>query len=321
MPDPPVRGETATIHHSGENTMKPTRIIPPDLLDNRDAPVFKNDFFGRFTLRHAERPLKLSDRVTKNYLFPTFYGDVRCAIGIFLCSYDRAERLVARELHPRIKPVRVTRGRSIIAFSCYEYRNVMGVAPYNEIAMAIPVMVNTAFRPPVLPMILGSFSRFGYYIAGMPVTSHENQIRGNRLWGLPKVTQQIDIREEVDQCVTTAFEEDGTPYITVRVPCAGDPVEFDESSYLYSRLDGKVLRSRTNFKATFNVTKYMNLLVKKNVTPQKNYLEIGNSSSAKMLHELEIEKHPFQLRYAEQMSSCFDLRDADEPAWLSALNR
>lgn len=301
--------------------MKPVRTIPPEMLDNRDASVFKNDFFGRFTLRHAERPLRLSDTVTRNYLFPTLYGDVRCAMGIFLCSYDRAESLVARELHPRIKPVRMTGGRSIIAFSCYEYRNVMGVAPYNEIAMAIPVMVNAAFRPPVLPLVLGSFSRFGYYIAGMPVTSYENQIRGNRLWGLPKVTQQIDIQDEGDQCVTTAFEEDGTPYITIRVPREGDPVEFDESSYLYTRLDGRLLRSRTNFKATFNVTKYMNLLVKKNVTPLRSYLEIGSTPSARMLHELEIERHPFQLRYAEHMSSCFDLRDMNEPSWLRELNR
>lgn len=300
--------------------MKPLRTIPPDLLDNRNAPVFKNEFFERFSLRHAGQPLQLNDTVSKNYLFPTFYGDVTCAMGIFLCSYNKAERLVARELHPAIKPVRLTRGRSIIAFSCYEYKNVMGVAPYNEIAMAIPVMVNTAFRPPVLPMILDSFSRFGYYIAGMPVTSQENQIRGNKLWGLPKVTRQIDIRQEGDLCVTTACEDDGTPYITVRVPRDGAPVEFDASSYLYSRLDGKLLRSMTNFKATFAVTKFMNLLVKKNVKPQLSYLEIGTTPSAKMLRELEIEEHPFQLRYAEHMSSCFDLRDANEPSWLTVLN-
>ena len=300
--------------------MKPTRTIPPELLDNRNAPAFNNDFFRRFTLRHAERPLQLTGTVSKNYLFPTLYGDVRCGIGIFLCSYEKAEALVARELHPRIKPVRLTRGRSIIAFSCYEYRNVMGVAPYNEIAMAIPVMVNTAFRPPVLPMVLGSFSRFGYYIAGMPVTSYENQVRGNKLWGLPKVTQRIDIGEEGGMCVTSAFEEDGTPYLTVRVPVHGSPIEFDESSYLYSRLDGKVLRSRTNFKATFNVTKYMNMLMKKGVTPRQSFLEIGNSPSASMLKGLEIERHPFQLRYAEHMSSCFDLRDTNEPEWLGSLN-
>ncbi len=173
--------------------MKASMTIPAEMFDNMDSPAFKNDFFSRFNLRHAKAPLQLTEKMSKKYLFPTFYGDVTCAMGVFLCSYAKAEALVARELHPKIKPVKLTRGRAIIAFSCYEYKNVMGVAPYNEIAMAIPVMVNTAFRPPVLPMIIGSFSRFGYYIAGMPVTSKENQVRGNKIWGLPKVTQAIDI--------------------------------------------------------------------------------------------------------------------------------
>jgi hypothetical protein len=45
-------------------------------------------------------------------------------------------------LHPQIKPVRMPRGRALLAFSCYIYNQVMGVGPYNEIAMTIPVMVD-----------------------------------------------------------------------------------------------------------------------------------------------------------------------------------
>jgi hypothetical protein len=301
--------------------MKPLMNIPPGMLDNAGTPVFQNDFFKRFTLRSAEKPLQLNDKISKNYLFPTFYGDVTCAIGIFLCSYDRAARIVAEQLHHKIKPVRLTRGRSIIAFSCYEYKNVMGVAPYNEIAMAIPVMVNTPFRPPVLPMIADTFSHFGYYIAAMPVTSYENQIRGNRIWGLPKVTQEVDIRPEENDCVTTAYETDGKPYLTVRVPMDGKPQDFDTTSNLYTRLDGQILRSETNFRASFNVTKYMHLLFKKNVKPEKAFIEIGDTVSAAILRDLEIEEHPFQLRYAEHMSSCFDLPDRTAPSWLREMNK
>ena len=155
--------------------MKPTLDIPATLLDNRNDRVFKNDFFERFTLRKAAAPLQLNEKIRKDYLFPTLYGDVTCAIGIFLCSYEKARGLVAKELHPEIKPVKITKGRSLIAFSCYEYKNVMSVPPYNEIAMAIPVMVNAKWNPPVAPMIM-KFKHFGYYIAGMPVTSYENQV-------------------------------------------------------------------------------------------------------------------------------------------------
>ena len=116
--------------------MQKTMHISGEIFDNESDDVFKNSFFSRFSLRHAPDPVKLPDGIKKNYLFPTFYGDVTCAIGIFLCSYQKAEALIARELHPEIKPVKITRGRSLIAFSCYEYKNVMGVAPYNEVAMA-----------------------------------------------------------------------------------------------------------------------------------------------------------------------------------------
>jgi hypothetical protein len=56
------------------------------------------------------------------------------------------------------------------------------------------------------------------------------------------------------------------------------------------------------------------ILFKKNVEPDSTYIEIGNSESAQMLKELEIERHPFQFRYADGMSSCFDLpSDTIEP--------
>ncbi|MCP4134201.1 MAG: acetoacetate decarboxylase family protein [bacterium] len=299
--------------------MKATMDIAAKLLDNDD--LFNNEFYNRFELRHADEPLQLSNKISKNYRFPTFYGDVTCAIAIFLCSYEKAEKLVAQELHPDIKPVKATKGRSIIAFSCYEYKNVMGVAPYNEIAMAIPVMVNTKFRPPLLPMVMSSFSRFGYYIAGMPVTSYENQLRGNKIWGLPKVTQDIDITRSGNDCISTAYEESGEPYLTLTVPMEGTPTDFDVTSNLYSRLDGKLLQNETNFKANFKVKKYMNMLTKKGVKPDRTYIKIGNTASGKMLQDLEIEEHPFQFRYAENMSSCFDLPNKEVPKWVEELNK
>ncbi len=299
--------------------MKATKTIPAEMLQNSD--FFTNDFFKRFSLRKRHEPLKLTDKISKDYLFPTFYGDVTCAISIFLCSYDKAAKLVAEKLDPGIKPVKITRGRSLIAFSCYEYKNVMNVAPYNEIAMAIPIMVNAKLNPPLLPMVIDSFKHFGLYISGMPVTSYENQLRGNKIWGLPKVTQDIEIKQEGGDCVTVAYEESGEEYFRLRTPMDGKPTDFDISSYLYSKLDGKILQSETNFKATFNVNKHMNLLFKKSLKPDRTYLELGQSKSAKFLHDLEMEEHPFQTRYAEGMNSCFDLPESETPKWLNVLNQ
>lgn len=292
--------------------MKRTLDVPAEILEN--TADFKDDFFVRFPLRHADSPLQLNDKISKNYLFPTFYSDVTCAQAIFMCSYEKAARLLAEKLHPRIKPVRMTKGRAIAAFSCYEYKKVLGVRPYNEIAVAIPVMVNASFSPPVLPMVR-NFEHFGYYIASMPVTSEENRIRGNKIWGLPKVTQDIDIRREGATSVTTAMEEDGKAYLTLRIPTTGPLTNFNASSFLYSKLDGKIIRSPTKFTGVFHVVKNMKLLFNKGVIPETPCIQLGDSKSAEMLRDLEIEQSAFQFRYIEGMRSCFDLPDKNMPDW------
>ncbi len=282
--------------------MKATWEIENQLLDNQQD--FNNSFYSRFRLRKAPQPLQLSDEVAKDYSFPTFYGNVSCSIGIFLCSYKKAEEQM---LHPLIKPIKMPRGRSIVAFSCYEYKSVLGVKPYNEIAMTIPVMVDPGFNPPVIPMVLDIFKNFGYYVFSMPVTSLENQIRGHKIWGLPKVVQEIDIEINQTEAITKAYEESGEKYFELHTPTNGKPESFDVTSNLYSRLDDNFLKSETNFQGDFNVIKHMDLLVKKNKQPDRPYLTIGNSSSGQVLKNLEIEPHPFQFRFSKSMSSCFDL--------------
>jgi len=284
--------------------MKATHEISPTLFEN--SALFRDPFFQRFDLRHAPRPLELSETISKDYLFPTLYADVTCAIGIFFCDYERARELMP---HPAMRPVRMTLGRTLVVFSCYEYKNVLGILPYNEIAMSIPVMAAAPLDVPVLPMILGGFPGFGFYVFGMPVTSRENQIRGNKIWGLPKVTQEIDIAEDPSDCVTTARDEDGRAYFTLRVPKAGKPTAFDVESFVYSRLGGRVLRGKTCFRATFNVTKYMQLLLRHGNAPDREYLTLGEGPQADVLKRLCIEPQPFQLRFARHMNAAFDRPD------------
>lgn len=225
--------------------MQVTRDLPDTMLDNAGA--FTHAFFRRFTLRKAPRPIALTETVVKDYVFPTFYHDVTCAQAVFLCAYAKAAQLMAGQLGPRIKPVR------------------------------------------------------------MP--------RGHMIWGLPKRTEEIDIRREGGDCITTARGENGAPYLTLRIPMTGAPTPFDVSSYLYTRLNGRLLRSLTNFTASFRVTKHMRPLLRKDLVPDRTYIVLGGTSFAPMLRALEIEPHPFQFRYAEHMSSCFDLPQEPLPAW------
>ena len=115
--------------------MKILNDFDSSLLSNEDK--FGDDFFKRFTLK--KRKVQLTDEMEKEYTFPTFYGDVTCGQAIFLCSYDEALKLMP---HEKIKPVRALKDRAVLAISCYEYKNVMGIPPYNEIAFTLAIEVD-----------------------------------------------------------------------------------------------------------------------------------------------------------------------------------
>jgi hypothetical protein len=280
--------------------MKPNTSLTPGLLDNEAD--FTDPFFQRFTVRPAPTALELADGLSKTYSFPTLYADVTCAIAIFLCDYRRACAMMP---HPSMAPVKMPRGRAVVLVSCYEYKRVMNIAPYNEIAMTIPVMVGGS-APPLLPLVM-DFKKKGYYVFSMPVTSLENQIRGTRIWGLPKIVEEIDISTGDGVCTTTARDSDGEVYLELKVPTTGRPKHFDEAGFLYSNLDGKLLKSQTNFKGDFNVTTNPSLLWKKGLATESPALKLGASSRADALRALEIEETAFQFRFAHCMNSCFDL--------------
>lgn len=290
--------------------MKATNTVSPEFLDNREQ--FSDPFFQRFTLHKRQEPLQLTDTISKDYNFPTFYGNVTCSQAIFLCNYEKARELMP---HPKMKPINMLGGRSLVAIASYVYRNVMNVTPYNEIALTIPVMVNPGVNVPVLPMLIDSFSKFGYYVFSMPVTSKENEIRGRKIWGLPKVVHDIDITSQSGICETRATDEQGNNYLKIRVPTEGKPTAFDVSANIYSRLGDNLLQSPTHFKASFNLQKNMGLLLSSARSGnQSPAIELGDGPYADVLRQLELIPTPLQTRYAKQMNACFDLNNTDYQA-------
>ena len=141
----------------------------------------------------------------------------------------------------------------------------------------------------------------------MPVTSLENQIRGTGIWGLPKIVEQIDVSADDDRCTTVALDDNDNTYFELTVPTNGSPKHFDETGYLYTVLDGKLLKSQTFFKGDFNVTTNPSQLWRKAQRAETPALKLGNSPRADILKSLEIEEVAFQFRYARSMNSCFDL--------------
>jgi len=208
--------------------------------------------------------------------------------------------------HPSVKPVRATKKHAVLAVSCYEYKNVLGIPPYNEIAFTIAVDVEKSKSPVLLPLMTNKFS--GYFVFSMPVTSKENCLRGNVIWGLPKVTQEIDIDSSGDEALVTAFE-DGKEYFRLRVPKKGKRTKMDQTTYLYPKLKGVVHKAQTNFKGDFLIAKNLGVLLNPKKVPPKPFLTIGDTSCGRVLKDLRLCPMPLQLRYVEHMNACFDYYD------------
>lgn len=285
--------------------LKPSFTYEDSLLNNLDA--FQSDFYRQFRLRHAPEPLRLDDKVVKNYFFPTLYGNVTTSVAMFFCSYEAAKKLMP---HPSMIPVSMGMGRSLVILSSYHYGKVYGIPPYNEIAMSIPVLVGRKQYLPGLPLLLSEMSGVGFYVFSMPVTSLENQIRGRKLWGLPKVVQAIELNPDGDEYVTVAREETGEKYLEFRVPIKGKPTRVKERGYLYSLLDKSIQKATTKTDATFSVTKFNRALLTKGIVPDRPYIQIEDTPSGRILKQLEIEPQPFQVRFGTDVSSTFDLPHA-----------
>ena len=282
--------------------MKPDFSITPAMPDNTGD--FNSAFYNRFTPKKNSQPLVLSDTVSKDFSFPTFYGDVSCAIGIFMCNYEQAHKVLP---HPSMKPVKMPGGRAVVIFSCYEYKNVMNMRPYNEIAMTIPLLMDPGISIPILPLISKAFKNFGYHVFSMPVTSEENRLRGRKIWGLPKVTERIDIEQKDGFSTTAAFDEHDNEYFRLNIPMDGKAESFDETGHLYSILDNDILKAQTNFKGDFQVNKHMGLLLNKGKKSNSPLLTLGDSPRSEVLKKLEIEESVFQTRWCSKMEACFDL--------------
>ena len=214
--------------------MKVLEKFDGSLLANGDK--FLDPFYQRFKLK--KRKVRLTSDMEKEYDFPTLYGDVTCGQAIFLCSYSAAKSLMP---HPAVQPVRALKNHAVMAVSCYEYKNVLGIPPYNEIAFTFAVDVEKKKSPVLLPLIRNSYS--GYFVFSMPVTSRENCLRGNNIWGLPKVTQEIDIDASGGEVIVKAFEK-GVEYFRLRLPKKGKKTPMDETTYLFPKIDGVVQGSR-----------------------------------------------------------------------------
>lgn len=264
--------------------------------------AFQEPLFRRFARkRHSFE----AEGRRLSYAFPSFFR-TRVALAALLCNRRKLQALLAEE---RLQSVAMFAGRALVVFGCYEHLEVAEMRPYREAFVCVPCFVDASFRPPLLPVVLGGrgFPSFGQFFLHMPVTSEDNRLRGVHLWGLPKTSGSIscDERDGRRECQVSTSE--GSLF-QISVPTDGALKRLAESTTLYGRGrgDASFRRARSHVSGDFRVHKSVGVLLGRRASTA-GCLELGSSSAARALRELELEDSPLELRYASAASTVLEL--------------
>ena len=281
-------------------------MISPTLNENYQ--VFTDDFFSPFKDKQINYELQLTNSISKTFKFPTFFKGTENGLGIFLCSYEKLKKHMPNQ---NLDPVRMPGGRAVFAISCFKYMHIQEMQAYNEISFTVPVVTKGHLNIPFLTMAAKNLSNIGYYVFSMPVNSEENNIRGNKIWGLPKFNTRIDISTNTDKMHTVLYDGE-QPYIELTYPTHGHEKNFREDINVYSFLNTQFLKARVVYTGKYKVNRHLGVALSKSASANSEFIKINDTPRGKILKDLEIDSMPFETRYSNNVLSALHLPEAFE---------
>ncbi len=216
---------------------------------------------------------------------PIFYYDTTSLTAVFTASTQEVKKRLPL---PQMNPIELIPGRSLVAFTAFEYRRT-DIDPYNEFSIAFL----TTFGRAQIPLLTAASQllrrQLSAYVWQLPVTTEIARMGGVEMYGYPKFIADIDFHKEQSR-VICRLSEKGTEILS---------------------LEGKVLpakRQKISRIRTYSVMEGIPLVANVIFNP----LQMGISSSrraaaltigathpiSKELRNLELSKAPVQYQYS-----------------------
>ncbi len=162
----------------------------------------------------------------------------------FIMAHFPAPSWTVRPLlpSPQLRPVTVVPGLALISIAVFEYHKVENLAPYNEVAVMVPVRYNPALNVPLLPLLRPTaFKDLGFYIYRLPVTTQQACDVGVGLWNFPKTVDEITSKGSATEH-ECQWSRDGQVVLTLGVR-KGLPVARAVDFVAYPRKGNAILRT------------------------------------------------------------------------------
>ncbi len=145
------------------------------------------------------------------FKLPVFYFDTTTITAIYTASAARVKELLPL---PQMKPIELSPGKCLVAFTAFEYRET-DINPYNEFAIAFLV----TFDKPQIPFITSALQMYRRvmtaYVWQLPVTTEIARVGGVELYGFPKFIADIEFEKEADR-LTCHLSENGNKILSLR---------------------------------------------------------------------------------------------------------
>jgi hypothetical protein len=220
---------------------------------------------------------------------PIRYLDFSAMIGGFTARADKLQGLLPSK---RLKPALFTPGKGVIAFSAFEYRELVDIPKYNEFAISIPVLYEPSVNIPGLPLLAPQwFKTYGLYVHHLPVTTVLARDGGIEIWGFPKFLAEITF-EEMGESLRCRVRAEGKDIITLEGEKLATKPQSTEWP-TYSVKGDELLKTRTQVQGEMGVS-----ALRGGVT-----YTLGDHPIADELRSLDISDKAVQYIYAPQLQS------------------
>jgi hypothetical protein len=201
-----------------------------------------------FALAKVQQILVQAGARSHPFELPQRYYDWSMMLASFPASASRVRRLLPST---KLAPVQIVPGLGLVSLAAFEYRQAATLAPYNEVAIMIPVRCQARVNFPLLPLLFPSwFKDLGFYVVHLPVTTQEACDIGVSLWGFPKFVADIRFREEegVRRC---HLRHDGKHILTFEAKVPRNEAERFKDYLAYPVKDDYLLKTQVQTKARY----------------------------------------------------------------------
>ncbi len=225
------------------------------------------------------------DVMGKKIDVPVKYSNVRAFMFFFPISIEMARKLINNK---RLEAVSILKKKCLLGITIFDYIECP-VEPYREVALSIPVILDSKISIPFLPLIFDFlFKKFGFYTILLAMNNDIARKHSEIIFGYPTYDKNIniDIKEESNGYTLISASEGSEKILSIGIKKgSGNLRRIRKKSNTYFIKDDKIFNAELNYAAYE--------LAEKNGSA----IDLGNHKISRIIKNLLFQNKPLRSIY------------------------